>query len=124
MGYSVCPVCWITHDPVVLFHRFLQPKLTDKEFLGYVMCTQHDKMKDEYIALVECSEPGESMRIKDAKPTGVYAHVRRDLWSHLFDVPVPDELPLVFVEIGVIEGLKKRVPHDEVPPLPEDVPTP
>jgi len=111
MGFSVCPVCGIKHDEVVLFARSLNRKLDRMNFMGFDLCEEHKKMSKEYLALVECSNKGsfEKLSPKDAVMTGNICHIRRNKVGVIFNISVPDDLPMVYVEIGVIDKIKSMI---------------
>ena len=70
-----------------------------------------------FVALVEC-DPQRSgtpsgsglMKPDQAYRTGRLAHLKRDAFARVFNVPVAAEQPCVFVELGVIEQLQAMVP--------------
>lgn len=105
MGVSVCPVCGVEHDEVVLLDMRLQKTLTRHMFNGWAMCAEHSRLKDEgYIALAEVKNQSRPT-LKTADRTGLICHVREAAWAKIFDVPVPAQ-GLAFVEIGTIEKLQ------------------
>lgn len=110
MGLHVCPVCGTEHDEVVLLDKRLRNTLERDNFMGYALCPEHAALRVEYIALVECknSSAGKSMKMEEADRTGVIAHIRRTAAKQIFNMPLPDDLDFVFVEVGVIEALKAR----------------
>jgi hypothetical protein len=70
-----------------------------------------------FVALVECDpqrsgSPSGSglMKPDQAYRTGRRAHLQRDAFDRVFNVPVALEQPPVFVEPGVIEQLQAMVP--------------
>lgn len=106
IGVSVCPVCGAEHDAVVLLDRRLQASLKRRTAVGWAMCPEHKKRKDDgYIALIECNNRPHSLN--DADRTGAIAHVRREAWSKVFNVPVPSK-GLCFVEVGTIAKLQEK----------------
>lgn len=110
LAYHVCPVCYKEHDPVVLLDKRLQNTLTNHEFAGFELCEEHEKMREEYIALVEVSNPppqGEKLLPKDAKPTGNICHIRRHVFEHICSAKLPADLPMVYVEPGVLEKIQE-----------------
>lgn len=50
------------------------------------------------------------MKPDQAYRTGRLAHLKRDAFARVFNVPVAAEQPCVFVELGVIEQLQAMVP--------------
>ena len=83
---------------VVLLDERLRPTLERRNFVGWKLCDEHEKLWEEgYIALIEC--------------TGQIAHVRREAWPNIFSVPAPNG-PVVFVQEGVIERLHALTPKE------------
>jgi len=110
MGHSLCPVCGIKHDEVVLLDKRLMESLERTNFMGWSLCPEHEALRAEYIALVECSNTakvGKTLTLGNSERTGQIAHVRRSVAKHIFK-DLPDDLPMVFVEVGVIEALKQK----------------
>ena len=106
MGFNACPVCGIKHSEAVLIHKRMKEVLTKVEFLGWAMCPEHQKLKDEdYIALVEVTN--QPKNLADADRTGNIAHVRSSAWPNIFNAPLPDQ-GLAFVEVGTIAKLQEK----------------
>ena len=106
MGYSICPVCCKKHNEVVLLDKRLQKSLNRDNFMGWELCPEHAELEEEYIALVEVRNGKErGMKLETADRTGNFAHVRRSAWEGVFKQPVP-KVPLVFIEVGVLEKLQ------------------
>lgn len=107
MGYEMCPVCGTFHNESILLNTHLQDVFPDKPFCtGATFCSEHEAMREEYLALVEVSNKDSGFSFKDAEVTGNYAHIRRSAVPHLFNIPIAPETPFVFVELGVIDKLK------------------
>lgn len=113
LGFSVCPVCGIKHDEVVLLNMHLRNSLRKDNFMGWSMCVEHKKLELEYVALVEVSNTTQPT-LENAIRTGVVAHVRREAWPIVFNSKVPN-VPMVFVECGVVDKLNAMIPHEESP---------
>ena len=110
MGVHVCPVCLKEHDEVVLIDKRLRPTLERRNFLGWAMCPEHEAYWQEgYIALIECTDE-HPPTLEEANRTGVFAHVRKEAWPHIFNMPTPDK-PMVFVQQGVIDQLRAMMPQ-------------
>jgi len=85
------------------------------------LCPEHQFKYDEgYIALVEVDNNVDTItgrgtiKIGDENRTGLIAHIRVAVFENLTDAPVPkdnkgENLPLLFVDIGVIPKLKQVV---------------
>lgn len=115
MGAEICPVCGNAHSEAVLLHKQLREVFENgkTEFIGWNLCPVHERMKAEYVALVEVEEePNGVNPIATAKRTGQIAHVRRIAYSKLFKGDLPPEV-LAFVCIGVIDKLRGMVPAAE-----------
>ncbi len=110
MGFSVCPICGAKHDEVVLLDQRLRQSLTQHEFMGWALCPEHEAMRAEYLALVEVEGQPTGTgheQLAKAKRTGEICHVKREAVPHIFNVEVPEDLPLIFVEQGTIAKLKE-----------------
>jgi hypothetical protein len=78
------------------------------------LCPEHQKLSDEgFVALVECDpqrsgSPAGGGRVKpeQAYRTGRLAHLKREAFAQVFNVPIAADQPCVFVEPGVIEQLQ------------------
>ena len=103
---AICPVCGIPHDTgTILLDRRLQPTFERKTATRYELCPEHEKLRDDgFVALIECSN--QPQRLADANRTGNIAHIRAEVFTRVFNVPVPEKL-IAFVEIGVIDKLKE-----------------
>lgn len=104
MEQHQCPVCGALHSTGALFlDRFLRPSLERHTTTGLSLCPEHQAKADEgFIALVEV--------LPDRKTyTGQYAHIRREAWGNVFNVPLPTT-EWCMVEVGTIAALQKFVP--------------
>lgn len=107
-----CPVCGIVHDTGVLMQKRLSdPRLERTTLTGFGMCPEHQAKFDAgFIALIELSgeQPSPNATIKDTwtKRTGNLAHIKREAFARVFNVPEPTG-PLCFMEVGVIDALQK-----------------
>lgn len=111
MGVHVCPVCMKEHDEVVLLDKRLRPTLERWNFVGWALCKEHeDRWQEGYIALIECSND-QQPTLENVKRTGVIAHVKKDVWPHLFNMPAPDT-PIAFMQQGVVEKLQALMPPE------------
>lgn len=114
MEQHCCPVCGKAHNTgSILFNQRLQPTMEQHTITGWGLCPVHGALADDgYIALVEC-DPHKTVVHNDrssldqACRTGVYAHVRREAFNRIFNVPVAEDQYLVFVEPGVISRLQE-----------------
>lgn len=120
MGCHVCPICMKEHTEVVLLQTHLgaPPRLTAHEFAGWDLCPEHEAMREEYLAFVECETPPpqhSSMhdQLRLAKRTGQVAHIRRSALDAIFNSPMPANLPMVWAEKGMIEKIQKQTVRSE-----------
>lgn len=111
MGVHVCPVCLKEHDEVVLMDKRLRPTLNKWNFVGWAMCAEHEaRWQEGYIALIECSND-QQPTLENVNRTGLIAHVRKEAWPNVFNMPTPD-IPIAFVQQGVIEHLQGLAPPE------------
>lgn len=118
MERHLCLVCGAEFDTgAILLDRCLRLSLHRHTTTGWGLCPEHQRLFDEgFVALVECDpersgQPSSADRLKpeQAYRTGRIAHLKRDLFARVFNVPIDAKLPSVFVEPGVIEKLEAMV---------------
>jgi hypothetical protein len=117
----VCLVCGIAYDTGnILLDKRLRQSMKRHTVTGWGLCAEHERLFSEgYVALVECdpkrSNPSGADRVKpeQAYRTGKLAHVRRHVFTQVFNTPLAEEQPCVFVEPGVIERLQAMVESSE-----------
>ena len=111
----VCLVCGVRFDTgAILLDRRLRASMERHTATGWGLCPEHQKLSDEgFVALVECDpqrsgSPAGGGRVKpeQAYRTGRLAHLKREAFAQVFDVPIAADQPCVFVEPGVIEQLQ------------------
>ena len=110
-----CLVCGIRFDTgAILIDRRLRASMDRHTATGWGLCPEHQTLFDDgFVALVECDpqrsgaassagrmQPGQAYR------TGQCAHLKREAFARVFDVPIAVDQPCVFVEPGVIEQLQ------------------
>jgi len=113
----VCLVCGAHFDTgAVLLDRRLRASMEHQTITGWGLCPEHQKLShDGFVTLVECdpqrsgSQAGGRMKPEQAYRTGRLAHLRRTVFAQVFNVPIADDQPCVFVEPGVIERLQAMV---------------
>lgn len=113
----VCLVCGTHFDTgAVLLGRRLRASLEHQTVTGWGLCPEHQKLFDAgFVALVECdpqrsgSQAGGRVKPEQAYRTGRLAHLRRTAFAQMFNVPVAEDHPCVFVEPGVIDQLQSMV---------------
>jgi hypothetical protein len=114
MEQHVCLVCGTAFDTgSILLHKRLHPTLNRHTTTGWGLCPEHQKLFDDgYVALIECdpqrsdSPTSDHIKPEQAYRTGRLAHLRRTVFTRMFNVPISDEQACVFVEPGVIEKLE------------------
>ena len=112
MGHALCPVCGTKHDENILIDKRLKPTLERDNFTGWKLCPEHEALRSEFLALVECSNtppPGKNIQPEDAVRTGNICHMRRSVANQIFNVRLGPTLPMVFVEVGVIATIEAMV---------------
>ena len=111
----VCLACGTRFDTgAVLLDRRLRASMERHTATGWGLCPEHQKLSDDgFVALVECDpqrsgSPTGGGRVKpeQAYRTGRLAHLRREAFAQVFNMPIAADQPCVFVEPGVIEQLQ------------------
>ena len=111
----VCLVCGVAFDTGnLLLDKRLRSSLKKYTATGWGLCPEHQKLSnDGFVALVECDPQrsgspanGSLMKLEQAYRTGRLAHLRREVFAQMIDVPIDATQPVVFVEPGVIEKLR------------------
>lgn len=111
----VCLVCGTRFDTgAILLDRRLRASMERHTATGWGLCPEHQNLSDDgFVALVECDpqrsgSPAGGGRVKpeQAYRTGRLAHLKREAFAQVFDVPIAADQPCVFVEPGVIEQLQ------------------
>ena len=111
----VCLVCGKAFDTgTILLDKRLRASMGHHTKTGWGLCPEHQKLADDgFVALVECDpqrsgSPAGGGRVKpeQAYRTGRLAHLKREAFAQVFDVPIAADQPCVFVEPGVIEQLQ------------------
>ena len=114
----LCLVCVVTFDTGrILLDRRLRASMKRHMTTGWGLCPEHQKLSDDgFVALVECDPQGNGLPAADTilKPeqayrTGRLAHLRREMFAQVFNVPIAADQSCVFVEPGVIEKLQTMV---------------
>lgn len=114
----VCLICGVAFDTgSILLDKRLRASMERHTATGWGLCPEHQKLSDDgFVALVECDpqrsgSPAGGGRLKpeQAYRTGRLAHLKRDVFAEVFNVPIAANQPCVFVEPGVIEQLQSMV---------------
>lgn len=114
IGHNVCPVCGAEHGEVLLIDRRMEDTLEQGMFTGFLLCPEHKAKFDEgYVALVAVNgEPPKGPLLDQYNwstktRTGEIVHIRREAFKQLFNIRIPDTLPMTWVEPEVVQRLKK-----------------
>ena len=117
MEQHVCLVCGVAFDTGnLLLDKRLRASMERHTATGWGLCAEHQKLADDgFVALVECDpqrsgSPGARLKPEQAYRTGLLAHIKRHVFTQVFNVPIEANQPCVFVEPGVIEQLQAMVP--------------
>jgi hypothetical protein len=113
----VCLACGSPFDTGnILLDKRLRQSMAHHTVTGWGLCPEHERMFEEgFIALVECdprrSGAPSSGRIdpEQAYRTGRLAHLRREVFAKVFNVPISAQQPCVFVEPEVIDHLQAMI---------------
>lgn len=109
MERKCCPVCGKEFDTSsIILDKRGRPTLNRYTVTGWGLCPEHKKLfENGFVALVAIDEAKSSGRNPDdVWRTGEIMHVRRHLWPEMFNVPIPDDVPLVWVDPQVINALR------------------
>ncbi len=106
-------MCGTKHESnEILIHKKLKDIPEDKRITGYELCPEHQKLhEDGYIALVVAkrySTDGRTrMKLGEGDRTGEIVHMKRAVFSKLFDV---DEevasLEMIYIDEEVLGKIK------------------
>ncbi|MGJ7530539.1 ATPase [Variovorax sp. GB1P17] len=117
MEQHVCLICGVAFDTgAILLDKRLRASMERHTTTGWGLCAEHQKLADEgFVALVECDpqrsgSPSGRLKPEQAYRTGRLAHIKRHVFTQVFNVPIEASQPCVFVEPGVIEQLQAMVP--------------
>lgn len=120
MEQHLCLVCGTCFDTgSLLLDRRLRASMERHTTTGWGLCPEHKRLFDEgYVALIECDpersgSPTGNLKPENAYRTGRLAHLRREAYARIFNVPLADNQPCVFVEPGVLEQLQAMAPPAE-----------
>jgi hypothetical protein len=115
MEQHVCLVCAKAFDTgAILLDRRLRQRLERTTVTAWGLCPDDEKKHlDGYVALVAVDEARSTKTDGVIKPehahrTGAVAHVRREAFTKIFNVPAPPG-PLAFSEPAVVEHLATLV---------------
>lgn len=115
---QVCLVCGTPFDTgSLLMDTSMRERFERNTITGWGMCPEHQKLYDDgFLALVEATSPkhtGDMLKQEDAIRTGVICHLRRTVADEVLNVKLPANIPMIFVEPGVVEKLQSMTESDE-----------
>lgn len=112
----VCLVCGVAFDTGnLLLDKRLRASMQQHTATGWGLCAEHQRLFDAgYVALVECDPEhsglplaGDRLKPEQAYRTGRLAHVKREAFTRLFNVPLRVGQACVFVDPDVIDWLHR-----------------
>lgn len=118
MEQRVCLICGVSYDTgAILLDKRLRASMERYTRTGCGLCDEHQRLMTQgYVALVEC-DPERSglaagssvLKPSQAYRTGRLAHLKRERFVAVFNLPISDDQAIVFVEPGVIDKLETLV---------------
>lgn len=114
METAICPVCGKESETgAILLDQHLRDRFEMKTPTGWGLCPEHKKLEEDgFIALVEAEHPPEGvvrMGPGEARRTGLICHLKREVARQIFDMGAAVDLPLIFVEPGVIPKINSLI---------------
>lgn len=119
MGKLICMVCGVvhSHNASILIDRRLRDIDPDQTVTGYGLCKLDQQMFDDgFVALVVANSfkgdvEDNKLKPKDANRTGEIAHLKRDAFNDMFDIPIDENEPMVYVHpevVVILQEMKDR----------------
>ncbi|MCW0386272.1 hypothetical protein NB722_000811 [Xanthomonas sacchari] len=117
----VCLVCGSAFETgSLLLDKRLRASMERHTRTGWGLCPEHRKFADDgFVALIECDPErsalatnAERLKPEHAYRTGHVAHLRREVFAKLFDVPLESCQDCVFVEVGLIDQLESLLKRE------------
>ena len=116
-----CPICGLEFETnSILLDNRVRPIFNRYTTTGWGLCPEHKRLYEEgYVALVGCDEAKSrrntngSVKMEDAYRTGRIMHIRREVARKVFNVPFPDDLPMMFCDDAVIDKFENKGEEDE-----------
>jgi hypothetical protein len=118
MERRVCLVCAAPYETgAILLDTRLRASLERQMTTGWGLCPEHRELHENgFVALIECDpeksgNPAAGARVKpdEAYRTGAVAHMKREVFSEVFNLPVAPDVPAVYVEVGLIARLQSMI---------------
>jgi len=122
MEQGACLVCGRPYNTgSILIDRRLRASMERYTITGWGLCPEHLVLHEEgYIALVECDptksgnpRAGDTVRPENVYRTGPVAHLKREVFSAIFNRPAEHNQPCMYVEPGVIQKLQNIIEHPQ-----------
>lgn len=117
METAICPICGKDSETgAILIDTRMRDRFEMRTPTHWDLCPEHKKLhQDGFIALVEVKNTVMTRNLKpdEAVRTGLMCHVKREVFLQLFGAGAPADIPMVFVEPGLIQGINERV-NDEM----------
>jgi hypothetical protein len=117
MEQKQCPVCGLIFDSgAILLDKRLRQSMKRNTVTGYGLCPEHQELFDKgYIALVEATSPSSeaNLKLEEVNRTGKICHLKRSAADNIFNIKLPDKIPMIFVEPGVIDKLQTMTESEE-----------
>lgn len=117
MEQHVCLVCGTAFDTGgILLDKRLRASMGRHTTTGWGLCPEHQKLADDdFVALVECDprrsgSPDGRLKPEHAYRTGRLVHIKRHVFTQVFNAPIEANQACVFVEPGVIDQLQAMMP--------------
>ena len=110
VAFKVCPICYENHDDGVLIHKRLANVLPHKMCTGFELCEDHKAKRADWLGVVEVSQAppvGETLKPENAKPTGRYAMLKRDVVPKVFNISIGAELDFVYTDVEGFDELMR-----------------
>ena len=113
---NICPVCGVEHDVGIMINKRLKAIKDEHTVTGYSLCKQHKNLYENgYLALVGVDETKSTrkangnLNFEDAYRTGSIAHIKYEVASEMFNVPIQRSQEFIFCDEQVIEMLKEKM---------------
>ena len=123
MAKNICKVCGCTFDSgEILLHKNLRAIKDEVTVIGWSLCPEDQKKFNEgYLALVVVNQKSkhptenETLKPSEADRTGMILHIKRHVAAGMFNVEIPEDIPLSFIDVEAANKIRAmlREPEDE-----------
>jgi len=116
MEQGACIVCGHLYDTgTILFDRRLRASMERHTVTCWGLCPEHRRLHEQgYVALVECDpersgnpDEGDVVQPENVYRTGPVVHLKREMFSAMFNRPVELNQPCMYVAPGVVQKLQQ-----------------